>query len=90
MAGGGVRTVQHLAERGVRLVFEVWPSRCPRVLRSPETAPERPKYTVLSGHVFIWSHYLRIGLRLCAFDLRNAQFSTVWGLLRPEIPVEKG
>ena len=51
---------------------------------------ERPKYTVLSGHVFIWSHYLRIDLRLCAFDLRNAQFSTVLGLLRPQIPVEKG
>ena len=50
MAEGGVRTVQHLAERGVRLVFEVWPSRCPRVLRSPETAPlERPKYTVCFG-----------------------------------------
>ena len=60
MAEGGVRTVQHLAERGVRLVFEVWPSRCPRVLRSPETATGRPKYTVLSGHVFIWSHYLQI------------------------------
>ena len=51
---------------------------------------ERPTCTVLSGHVFIWSHYLRIDLRLCAFDLRNAQFSTVLGLLRPQIPVEKG
>ena len=64
--------------------------RCPRVLRSPETAPERPKYTVLSGHIFIWSHYLRADLRLCAFELRNAQLSTVLGLLSPQIPVEKG
>ncbi len=67
--------------------------RCSAHLKQPL---ERPKYTVLSGHVhahvhvFIWSHYLRVGLRLCAFDLRNAQFSTVLGLLRPEIPVEKG
>ena len=30
MAGGGVRTVQHLGRRGVRQVFEVCPSRCPR------------------------------------------------------------
>ena len=31
MAGGGVRTVQHLGRRGVRQVFEVCPSRCPRM-----------------------------------------------------------
>ena len=62
--GGGVRTVptvQHLAERGVQLLFEVWPCLGARgCSRSPEAAPERPKYTVLSGHVFIWSQYLQI------------------------------
>ena len=64
LAGGGVRTVQHLAERGVRLVFEVFvhlgARGCSAHLKQPL---ERPKYTVLSGHVFIWSLYLRIDLR---------------------------
>ena len=49
LAGGGVRTVQHLAERGVRLVFEVWPSRCPRMLRSPEKAPGEAKIHRIVG-----------------------------------------
>ena len=72
-AGGGIRTVQHLAERGVRLVFE--PSRCPRVLRSPETATGRPKYAEPNvrihlpgtGHLLVHRH---TGATRVSFDFR--------------------
>ena len=49
LAGGGVRTVQHLERRGVRQVFEVCPSRCLQVTPLTRNWPRKAKTHRIGG-----------------------------------------